>query len=227
MPIRYQKIATMATVAALLVSPLVYWQYRDHQKRAEHDTVSAWVANAGTHVRIALSVEPAAALEDGNDTLKSLDARTRAVAKYLDTLRALDGGLQPPLVDAAESYLLAAREILRLHAASRRHRDATAIGLRELWQHMGSRYAQGPGWTTEAVRRKDLLEKEYAQYRNTTDALVRLLEGYREDRARLVPLLDVRQLPDESVTGPARERSLEAAKQMAAEMDRLRKLPRS
>ena len=91
---------------------------------------------------------------------------------------------------------------------------------------IASRYTQGLDWTTEALRRKELLEKEYFQYRIASDALARLLEGYSEDRARVVPQLDAKRLPDVRVSQAARLRSIYAARQMATEMDRLRKLPR-
>ena len=223
---RKRKITAIAIAATLLVSLAGYGLYRDHQKRTLRGTVSAWVVDAGTQLRAALGIEPATASTDEEDTLKALDARTGAVARNLAALRALDGSLQRPLVDAADNYLLAAQEILRQHAASRRHRHFTWVGLRELWEHMDSRYSQGPGWTTEALRRKELLEKEYFQYRIAANALARLLQSYPEDRARVAPLIDASKLPDESTTRAARVRSLEAAKQLAAEMERLRKLPR-
>mgnify|MGYP003339412431 FL=1 len=159
--------------------------------------------------------------------LKVLDARYETVAEHHAALRAQSGALPRDTVDAADHYLIGAREILRLYAASRRHRHFTTVGLRELWEHMGSRYALGPGWTTEAVRRKDLLEREYFHYRNTTEAMARLLDGYAEDRARVAPLLDASSLPDESMARAARTRSLEEIKKLTLEMDRLRKLPRS
>lgn len=202
--------------------------YHVHQKRVQHATVTAGVLEAGAHLRAVLDAAPGKpGTADEPAALKVLDARYEAVAKYHAALRAQSGALPRATVDAADHYLIGAREILRLYAASRWHRHFTVLGLRELWAHMGSRYTQGAGWTTEAVRRKDLLEREYFQYRNTAEALGRLLDGYPEDRARVAPLLDAAPLPDETMARAARERSLEEVKKLTVEMDRLRKLPQS
>jgi hypothetical protein len=227
MLIRKPKVIAIAAVAALIVVLASGGLYHEHQKRVKHDRGIAWVLDAAAHLRAVLSAEsgkPGTA--DELDVLKVLDTRFEAVAKHHAALREQAGVLPESTANAVEHYLIGAREILRLYAASRRHRHFTAVGLRELWEHMGSRYSQGPGWTTEAVRRKDLLEREYFQYRNTTEALLRLLDGYPEDRARAAPLLDARSLPDERMISAARERLLEDAKKLAVEMDRLRKLPR-
>jgi hypothetical protein len=223
---RKQKITAIAIAGTLLVSIAGYWLYRDHQKTMLRNTVTAWIVDAGTHLRASLSNESAANAADEENTIKLLDERAAIVTKNLTALRALDGSLQQPLVDAADFYLLSVNEILRQHAASRRHGYFTSVGLRELWEHMQSRYSQGLDWTTEALRRKELLEKEYFQYRIAADALARLLAGYPEDRARIAPLVDASKLPNERVTGAARVHSLATAKQLSAEMERLRKLPR-
>lgn len=223
---RHKKIITIGIAAALVAALLAYWLYREHQKRVLHDTVVAWVMDAGSRLGSALAVDPGSAADSEEDTIKLLDAHVDAVARNLTALRALDGSLQQTLVDAADHYLLAVQEILRQHAASRRHRHRTSVGLRELWEYMQSRYTQGPEWTTEALRRKELLEREYFQYRIASDALARLLSGYAGDRARVAPLVDAARLPDERATQAARERSIKAARQMGAEMDRLRRLPR-
>ena len=231
---RKQKTIALAAVAALIVVLASGGLFRVHQKRVQHATVTAWVLEAGAHLRAALGAEPGkpgAVDESGApkvlETLKALDARYEAVAKNHAALRAQSGALPRDTVDAADHYLIGAREILRLYAASRRHRHFTVVGLRELWEHMGSRYAQGPGWTTEAVRRKDLLEREYFHYRNTTEAMARLLDGYVEDLARVASLLDAQALPDAPMIRAARERTLEEVKKLTVEMERLRKLPRA
>jgi hypothetical protein len=222
---RKQKIIAISTALALLAAIAGYWLYIDHQKRALRDTVTAWIVDAGRQLSSALSVEPASVTADEDATIKSLEARTAAVAKNRVALRALDASLQQPLVDGADYYLLSVIEILRQHASSRRHGHLASIGLRGLWAHMRSRYSQGLGWTTEALRRKELLEKEFFRYRIAADALIRLLESYPEDRARIALLVDAAKLPDEKVISAARVRALEAAKRMANEMERLRKLP--
>ena len=225
---RKQKFIAISAAVAMVVVLTSGGLYRVHQKRVQHAAASASVLEAGAHLRAALGAEPGKPeTADEPGTPKVLDARYEAVAKSHAALRAQSGALPRETVDAADHYLIGAREILRLYAASRRHHHLTGVGLRELWAHMGSRYAQGPGWTTEAVRHKDLLEREYFQYRNTTEAMGRLLEGYSEDRARVVPLLDASSLPDESLVRAARARLLEEGKNLAVEMDRLRKLPRS
>lgn len=225
---RKQKIIALSAVAALIVVLASGGLYLAYQKRVQHAAVTAGVLEAGAYLRAVLGAEPGnPETADEPAQIKVLDARYEAVAKYHAELRAQSRALSRDTVDAADHYLIGAREILRLHAASRRHRHLTAVGLRELWAHMGSRYTQGPGWTTEAVRRKDLLEREFFHYRNTTEAMARLLDGYPADRARVAPLLDASSLPDETMASAARTRALEEVKKMTVEMDHLRKLPRS
>ena len=223
---RQQKIATITIVAILLVCAAGYALFRGYQKHTVQTKASAWIGDAGKRLQAALLVDPREASPDELATLKLLDGHVEAVAGDLALLRTMNSATQRTLVDDTDHFLLAVREILRQHAASRRHRYYTQIGMRELWAHMGNRYEQGAGWSTEAVRRKDLLEREFFRYRNTTDALVRLLNSYPDLRARIAPLVDARQLPEESVTRAASERAAEALKQMTADMEKLRKLPR-
>lgn len=224
---RQHKTLAIAIAVTVLVSIAGYGLYRGYQKRVLHNNAVAWMVDAGKRLQTALSVEPAtSASADELAVIKLLDEHVDAVAKNLAALRALNTAGQRPLVDDTDHFLLAVREILRQHAASRRHRYFTVVGSQELWAHMGSRYSQGAGWSTEAVRRKDLLEREYFHYRNTTDALTRLLESYPELRARVAPLVDARHLPDENFTRAASERAAESARRMALDMEKLRKLPR-
>lgn len=219
----------MLVAAALLLALVAgYGIHHEYQKRMLRQSVMAWVVDAGAQLRAVLAGgagKPGAA--DEMDEIRAQEARLDAVARNLEALRALNGSRQRVLVEAADRYLHGTREILRQAAASRRHRHVTTVGLRELWEHMASRYEQGPGWTTEAVRRKELLEREYSRYRNTTEALATLLDGYGEDRARLAPLMDVKSLPEEAAARAARERALTGVKLMASEMDKLRRLPRA
>jgi hypothetical protein len=224
---RPHKTLVIAIAVTVLVAVAGYGLYRGYQKRMVHNNVVAWLLDAGKRLQTALSQAPGASVSaDELAVIQSLDAHVDAVARNLAALRELNAAGQRPLVDDTDHFLLAVREILRQHAASRRHRHFTAVGLQELWAHMGSRYAQGAGWSTEAVRRKDLLEREYFHYRNTTDALTRLLESYPELRTRVAPLVDARHLPDENFTRAASERAAEAVRRMALDMDKLRKLPR-
>jgi hypothetical protein len=223
---RHKKIAAVAIAIILLLCAAGYGGFRGYQKHTVQTKTTAWVGDAGNRLQMALQADPRVTSSDEPATLKLLDGHVEVVARNLAALRAMNSTAQRPLVDDTDHFLLAVREILRQYAASRRHRYYTQIGMRELWEHMGSRYSQGAGWSTEAVRRKDLLEREFFHYRNTTDALVRLLDSYPELRARIASLMDARQLPEEAVTRTAGEHAAEAVKQMAVEMDKLRKLPR-
>ena len=225
---RKTKTIAITIAVTLLVCAAGYGLFRGYQKHTVQNKTTAWIVDAGKRLQATLSVEPGTSSSSSDElaTLKVLDAHVDAVAKNLASLRALNSATQRPLVDDTDHFLLAVREILRQHAASRRHRYVTVIGMRELWAHMGSRYSQGTGWSTEAVRRKDLLEREFFHYRNTAEALVSLLASYPELRARVAPLVDARQLPDESVTRAAGERAVESVKRLAVDMDKLRKLPR-
>ncbi len=207
-------------VAIFLIGVVAYAMHGQFQRQRFQRTVAALVTDSGSRLQNAFS-GPAARSAD------NAERQLQAVAANLATLRALNGERNPPLAEAADGYVHTVREIVRQRAASLRHHQAVSDGMRELIDHMRSRYVQGPGWTTEALRRKTQLEQDYSLFKLSSSALIRLLESYPDDYAKTAALVNGSALPPPSLAQTSREQELASAAQLAAALEQIRQMPRS
>lgn len=214
------KAVTLAVAVLAILLIVAYWAYRAHAIREFRSAVVAIVNDSGKRLQDALN-EPSA------DAGKRLNEHADTVTRHLANLRTMDGALDRPLSDAADGYVHTVREILKQRAASQNHREEASTRLRALWEHINERYAQGLSWTTEAIQRKADLETEYFYYKISSEAFAKLLESYSEERAKLAPFMDIAGLPDAGAANAARTRDAQSVKQLTAELDKLRQLPRN
>jgi hypothetical protein len=215
--------ATFALAALVLASALGYWGVSVYRKVQLQRTVSALVMDSSERLEAALALEGETAGASGAQTVARLDEQAQEVDKHVIELRDTNASPGRRLVAAAEEYLLTVRQILREQAASHRYRIQVSASEAALREHMRSAGRRSKGWIDEAIRAKDRLEKNYFDYRVSTEALERLLASYPAARKAIAAQLSAPLLADDAVES-ARKRTLAGSKRIAASVEQARQL---
>ena len=215
--------ATFALAALVLASALGYWGVSVYRKVQLQRTVSALVIDSSERLAAALTLESDMAGAGSAQTVARLDEQAQEVDKHVIELRDTNASPGRRLVAAAEEYLLTVRQILREQAASHRYRIQVSASETALREHMRAAGRRSKGWIDEAIRAKDRLEKNYFDYRVSTEALERLLASYPPVRKTMAAQLSVPLLADDVVES-ARKRTLAGSKRLAASVEQARQL---
>ncbi len=213
------KIVAAALVALLAVSALGYWGYGAYRKSDLQRAVSVLVRDTSERLQAALAIETETA-----QTVGKLDDHAQEVDKHVIELRRMSASPNHALVDAAEEYMLTARQILRNQAASHRYRVQMAASDRSLRDHMRTAGRRTGPWIQEALRAKDRLERDYLDYRLSIEAFSRLLESFPESRKKLALHVGAGPLADAAAADDARRRALEKLKLADVEVERAKQL---
>jgi hypothetical protein len=216
------KIRTGAAALAALViaSAAGYWTWTEHKKRELRRNVAALVQDTSARLREALQAR--ASLDSA--ALRKLDADAGAIDGRAGELRRMRASPDRTLVYAAEEYALNARQLLRNLAQAHRQRQRLAESMKLLSHHMNYANRRASNWHREALRLKDGLDRNYSDYSRAVEALGRELDAYPETHAKLAAQVGASLLPDEALAAEARQRSTDAARQAAAEMQRARNM---
>ena len=207
----------------MLASALGYWGVSAYRKVQLQKTVGALVRDSSERLETALALENETAGASSAQTVARLDEQAQEVDKHVIELRDTNASPSRGLVAAAEEYLLTVRQILREQAASHRYHTQVAASEGALREHMRAAGRRSRGWIDEAIRAKDRLEKNYFDYRVSTEALARLLASYPSVRKAMAAQLSVPLLADEAVES-ARKRTLADSKRVAASVEQARQL---
>jgi hypothetical protein len=118
-------------------------------------------------------------------------------------------GSLAPLGDAADDYLVTAREILRRQADIKRATTRLAVSFDTLSQHIKTdRGARD--WTQQAVKLKETADKDLRDYRIAVESYATLTSSLPASQAKIGPHVEPRYLIDEKLIGEARARALDA-----------------
>lgn len=194
------KIRTLALVAATVV--LVIGSYIAFQKHTARGQVTALVQDSSVRLRAALKAIVANEVIDVDAHVKAVDANARK-------LRELDTSALTPFADAADDYLISAREILRRHADIERTRAQLAANLDALATHMKSDRGAA-AWPQEAVRLKAPLDRDFRDHTIAVQSYASLLGSLAASQSKIAPYVDNALLIDETLVGAARLRVLDA-----------------
>ena len=217
---RFTAVALVALVAA---SALGYWAYGEYRKRELQAAVVALVTETSRQLRDALTADAAPA-SDPQAAASRLEAQAGEIDQGLEALRRMNPAPNRPLVDAAELYVVTARELLRRMAASKRSRvelAASTHALRALVHDTGRRSG---AWIGGMLRANERLDKAYFNYRVAGEALAGLFDSLRRARASLAARVDPALLLDETLRASAEARALAAAKRASEELGEVRRL---
>ena len=197
-------IAVLAIVGAVIG----YTMWGQHQKLQQERAVTALVADTTTQLRQALTATP-----------------TREMFSRIDgNLRSLKAPRQPELADAAEHYILGAREIVRRRLDAARYAQQAAAGRQALTAHMNAAGGgrRGEAWFRTALDLKKKVEREHFELDVTLKALYELLGSLPDAEKRLAPHRAL--LLEEPLRAQAREQARADAERAAAELEIVRRL---
>ena len=209
------QLIAAAAIVALIVA---YFGYGAYQKRQATDAVIAMVTDTASRLSTMLKtadVDPST--PDAAAAQQRLDAELSTAQQHLARLRALDGSRIRPLADTAYEYINTSVEILRRKAVSNGHRLQLAVSLQALREHMQTDNRSGT-WVTEAIRRKERMERDFRDYQRAADALVKLLGDYPVSRRRMADFVDAGLLPTDEAVESAGSRTLAAVRTTTAEV---------
>ncbi len=195
-------------VLAIFGAVIGYTMWGQHQKLQQERAVTALVADTTTQLRQALTATP-----------------TREMFSRIDgNLRSLKAPRQPELADAAEHYILGAREIVRRRLDAARFAQHAAAGRQALSAHMNAAGGgrRGEAWFRTALDLKKKVEREHFELDVTLKALYELLGSLPDAEKRLAPHRAL--LLEEPLRAQAREQARADAERAAAELEKVRRL---
>jgi len=215
-------VAAIAAVLVIAAGGALYWS--QHKKAQLRGDIAALVVDASARLRSTLAMEADQKAANTAKGVAQLEQDSAAFDKQLGALHALDTGRDAALADAADDYLGTAHQLTVYQARMHRLRFDVDGAAQALDEHMRSADRRAHGWIGEAMRRKDVLEKKFFDYRMASDGFADLARTYLDSRKRLAPLLGAHALVDEQLAIDARKQAQEAAKQTAALVERARQL---
>jgi hypothetical protein len=191
------KIGTAVTAALILVvaGGVGYGTYQAIKKRSEARAVVEVVSETTAQLREALKAPSpeAAARIDGN-------------------LRVARSWSNAYMADAAEHYLLGAREIAKRRADAARNAQRFAAARSALAAHMNRAGARDSAWIRTASQLKKDVEQAHFELQTSLNALAELLQSLPEAQKRLEPYVDASLTLEEGVRRRAREQALDEVK---------------
>jgi hypothetical protein len=202
-------IAAIAAVAVLLVAAIAgVIAFRGHQQRTDHSQTVALVADATEQLRQALTAGPS------KEIAARIDGHLQSVKTLHDTA----------LADAAENYLLGAREIVRRRADSDRLEREAAASRQALASHMRRSDRRGTGWIRDAADLQRKVERDHTDLARSLRVLDELIYSLEDAEKKLAPHVGASQLLDAAARQAARARAQEAAKRAADELQKTRRI---
>lgn len=198
----------VAVVLAAIVALLGYLGYAAVQKRAQQRQVVAVVKDTSAKLRQALSPTVPGSLVD------ALDANLRAAKAPRD----------PALAEAAEQYIVGAREVARRRVEIERLEREAAAGRQALLDHMARASSRNNAWFEQAVALKKRVETQHFELGLSLKALDDILLSMPEAEKRLEPHVGAALLVHSTETEKARREIGAELKRSADQLERVRQL---
>ena len=197
-------------IAVLAIGAVIgYTMWGQHQKLQQERAVAALVGDTTTQLRQALTAAPT------KENFSRIDGN----------LRSLKAPRQPELADAAEHYILGAREIVRRRLDAARFAQQAAAGRQALTAHMNAAGGRrGEAWFRAALDLKKRVEREHFELDITLKALYELLGSLPEAQTRLAPHVRPALLLEDPLRLRAREQARADAERAAGELEKVRRL---
>jgi len=148
-----------------------------------------------------------------------------AVEKIEGHLRVARSWSNAEAADAAEHYLIGAREIVRRRADSMRFAQKAAASRAALAAHMKRAGRRGASWLRTASDLKKQVERDHFDLDVSLKTLAELLDTLPDAHKRLAPHVQASLLLEDSARRQARTHFLEEAKRAAGELEKARMLP--
>ena len=194
------KRAGIVVVSALVIAAAI-WGYSAYTTRSLRTSIAAMVNDASVKLRPALIAY--------TDAKQDFEADARTLEAQVTRLRAMRTGAVVGLADAADSYLVSAREIVRRRAAMERTRDAHEASLGALRQHLASDRGSA-AWTAQAVTLKTAVDRDLREFRIASESYASLVGSLPQAHARIKPHVQGAWLADDETIARARAHALDA-----------------
>ena len=180
--------------------------YAAYEKRSQQRQVAALVGDTTAKLREALGPSPTPVI------VTALEANLQAAKAPRD----------PQLADAAELYIVGAREIARRMVSARELQRKAAASRQALTGHMARAAHRNDTWVRDAVALKKRVEAEHQDLGITLGALDRLLYTFPESEKPLQPRVDPGLLLEASFVDAARKQLKEEGRRANEELRRVR-----
>ena len=209
----------IVAVAALLAAmALGYWGYGALKILEAQWTAVGGVKDASERLREALTIEAGPPAADRAQTVRKLDEHVAAVDRFLQKLKWVDASSDQALVDAADDYLLTAREILKRQADAHRYRLQWTESWQALREHMRNDDRTG-AWVRQAVKARERANRDFRSYSIAARLFAKLLETLPASQKRIAPHFGPGVLIGNDLLAKARGRALQDAERAAVEME--------
>ena len=198
----------VATAAAVVIAAGVgYALHASAKKRAEERAVVAVLSETTAQLRDLYKTPASGAAEQ-------IDGRLRAAESWSNA----------EVADAAEHYLIGAREIFRKRADSVRLEQKAAQSRAALAAHMNRAGRRDTTWLKAATELKRQVERDHYDLERSLKAMADLLDMLPDANKRLAPHVQASLLLDESSRKTLRAAVEVDAKRAAGELEKLRRL---
>ena len=196
-------------VALAIAAGVGYAMVGAAQKRAQQRQVGQLVADSTERLRQALTAKA------DSELVAAIDANLKATRAPRD----------PALADAAEQYIISAREIAKRRIEVERLTRQAAASRAALAGHMThAANRRGDAWMRDALALKKRVENDHFELGITLKALYDLLYNLPDAEKRLEPRLGAALLLEPALTDSARRQAQADAKRAAEELDRARNI---
>lgn len=223
-PSQWRVKSTARIVAAIAAIALLgYWGYGAYREHETRKALVVMLKDTSQRLRDAFRNEAEAQLASIPDTVGKLETRAAEIDRYYSRARRMKSSSMPELREAAEDYLLTAREIMRRVATIHRSRMVLSESRTTLVNHMRSDRG-GMTWPGEAVRARERVERDFREFRLASEALAKLLESFPASQSKIAPYVERTLLIDEKLVREARARLLASLKQTGGEIDKITNL---
>ena len=192
-----KNVRTLSVVIATIV--LIVGTYLAYEKYTRRSSVVSMVEETAARLRKSLEAQGVAA---------GADAHAAHADAQVTKLRSMNASSFRPLADAADDYLVTTREILRRNADMETLRARLSASLDALQAHIKADRGRAD-WTREAVRLKQLLDKDVRDYRIAVDSYRSLLQTLPASQARIAQFVEAAALVDDQTIAAARKRALD------------------
>ena len=195
-------------IVALIVAGLGYMAYVAAQKRAQQRHVQALVRDTTDKLRQVLVAKTAP------DVVGALD----------ENLKSARAPRAPAFADAAELYIIGAREIARRRADVERLSRQAGASRRALAAHMSHAAHRGTAWLHQALALKKRVEDDHFNLGVALKALDELLFTLPDAEQRLAPYVPRELLIEASLRDSARKQAQDEMHRAADDLERARRL---
>lgn len=191
----------IAVLAVVVLAGIGYGGYRFIKERADQRAVVQIVGDTTIQLREALKT-----------------ASPEAAGKIDEKLQVARGWSNVYMADAAEHYLVGAREIAKRRADAARNAQRFAAARRALAAHMNRAGARDSSWIRTASQLKKEVDQAHFDLEGSLTALAELLQSLPEAQKRLETYVDASLTLEEGLRRKAREQVLDEVKRAALQL---------